>query len=154
MHFDHTQRHALHKGLKCVCVCVCVCSVSLQPVRLNIPKLKHALSPGLNTQRNYRFHEDDYNNTDRCKKEKGHSPVAKQFCSLFFFGSFPSSSSDHVCILSSLVSLSHPSHSLFCFTYPFVTHTPLYRPRETRDTTYCACISDFLRPAQRYRYSM
>lgn len=51
------------------------------------------------------------------KMKKGHSTLV-----MFPFAP-PQSSSDHVCIPPSLVSLSHPSYSLFCFTNTLIIHS-------------------------------
>ena len=62
------------------------------------------------------FHRGDYDYMS-VVKWKGHSPIV----TFLFLCPFPSSSSNHDCIPSSLVSFSHPSHSPFWFTYPFIT---------------------------------
>lgn len=67
----------------------------------------------LNKQLNNCFHWDDYKNIS----EVVYSPIVMfPFC----VRPFPSSSSDHACIPTSLVSLSHHFCSLFCFKCPFV----------------------------------
>lgn len=118
MYFDHRQFHAFNK------YSIILSLLYKIPQNYYLDKKKD-LSHDLSTQRDNHFYGDDYNHTQHGVKKKKDIPQLQ----CYFFLSLSFLFSNHFCIPSSLDPLSHPSHSLFCFTYPFTLPTPALPPQ-------------------------